>query len=69
MLLIKNVCELIDIPIRNIDKIIVWYQTRAGKQFLIENKIVDSNDIKEIACLNNEVIQIMFESINLELYM
>lgn len=63
MLLIKNVCELIDISTPNIDKIIVWYQNHMGKTYLIGNKMANSADIKEIACLNNETIQIMLRSL------
>ena len=65
LLLIKYVCQLIDIKTPNIDKIITWYQTQVGKNYLNGNKISDSSDIVEIACLNSDTLQIMFKSVNI----
>ena len=64
MLLIKYVCQLIDIQTPNIDKIITWYQTRVNKRYLDGDKISDSMDVAEIACLDTDALQVMFQSIN-----
>ena len=64
MLLIKYVCQLINEQTPNIDKVISWYQKQADKHYLNGNKISDSNDIAEIASLDAESMQILFQSIN-----
>ena len=63
MLLIKYVCQLINVRTPNIDKIITWYQTQVGVHYLEDSKIADSPDVAEIASLNKDVLQKMFESI------
>lgn len=63
LLLIKYVCQLNDVLTPNIDMIITWYQSQVGKCYLVGDKISDSDDIKEIACLNSESLQVLFQSI------
>lgn len=65
MLLIKYVCQLINVRTPNIDKIITWYQTQVGKCYIDGVKIADnSKDVKNISCLHKKALQIMFQSIN-----
>lgn len=63
MLLIKYICQLNNVPTPNIDKIITWYQKQVGKNYMNGDRISDSEDVKNIACLHHDVLQTMFETI------
>ena len=62
MLLIKYICQMIKIPTPNIDKIVTWYQEQVGQRYLANGIVIASEDVKKIACLNQESLQILFQS-------
>lgn len=63
LLLIKYVCQLTEIQTPTIDKIITWYQKQVGKHYLDGERISNSPEVAEIACLNTDALQVLFQSI------
>lgn len=58
LLLIKYMAQMQNISTPNIDKIVYWCQNIMSKEYIKDGLIVcDSKDIKDISCLNYDVIR------------
>lgn len=59
LLIIKATAQLMHFPTLHIDEVITWAQRMMGKQYLSEHQLADSEDVRNIGCIQPDAIRLL----------